>query len=268
MLARRDATYSDVVRPYLVGDDIARSPRLAPTRWIIDFGEMALEQAEQWPAAIEIVRSRVKPMRDKHKKARERTQWWKHSRSVRDLFAAIAPLTRFIACPATSKRVMMIWCEPHWIPGNATSAFAYEDNYAYGILTSRIHARWAVLRSTHLKSDPRYTVNSFTTFPWPVSPEGDRAAVAQAGAAIEQMRRALCREHAIGLTSLYNAVDDGAHASLRHLHAELERAVVHAYGWPSEVADDAAEQERRLLELNAELAAGVSDRGPLRRCRR
>jgi hypothetical protein len=51
LLARTDAAYAQVVKPYLTGDDITKNPALRPRRWIIDFGEMALEEAEKWPAA-------------------------------------------------------------------------------------------------------------------------------------------------------------------------------------------------------------------------
>ena len=103
----------------------------APSRWIIDFAEMSLEEAAAWPQALKIVRERVKPIRDDHKKARERDQWWRFSRTVRDLFdSSSRPLRRFIACPATSKRIYMVWCEQGWVPSNATSVFAFDDDFS------------------------------------------------------------------------------------------------------------------------------------------
>jgi hypothetical protein len=101
LLRREEARYSEVVKPFLVGDDITSSITQSPSRWIIDFGEMPLESAMLWPAALAIVRERVKPVRDGHPKRRERLEWWKFSRSVRELFEAIAPLSRFVACPAS-----------------------------------------------------------------------------------------------------------------------------------------------------------------------
>jgi hypothetical protein len=256
LLGRTDADYAQVVRPYLIGEDITHNPQLGPTRWIITFAEMPLEQAELWPAALAIVRERVKPLRDKHKKARERTQWWKHSRSVRDLFDAIDGLPRFIACPATSKRISMIWCEPDWCPGNATSVFAFSDDYAFGVLSSSIHTRWATDRSTRLKSDPRYTIQSFATFPWPEragSPVDDE--ITELSRAIDHTRREVCADRQIGLTTLYNAVEEGAYVELGTLHSELDKAVCRAYGWPIATAADPVDQEARLVELNAVAAA-------------
>ena len=54
---RPDADYRMVVRPYLGGKDIATAVDQAPPRFIIDFGDMGLEQAMRFPAALDIVRN-------------------------------------------------------------------------------------------------------------------------------------------------------------------------------------------------------------------
>jgi len=66
LLSRTDADYSVVVRPYLVGDDIAVDPRQAPRRYVIDFAIRPLEEARAWPAALDILRERVKPERERN----------------------------------------------------------------------------------------------------------------------------------------------------------------------------------------------------------
>ena len=217
----------------------------------------------QWPAALALVRKRVKPSRDGHAKPRERLQWWKFSRSVQDLFEAVAPLRRFIACPATAKRFHMIWCEPSWVPSNATSVFAFDDDFSMGVLLSAVHTHWATAQSTRLETRPRYTVASFTTFPWPYPvTEEQREAVAAASRALIARRSEICLERQIGLTKLYNQMDDGAWADLRKLHRELDEAVAAAYGWPKRIAQDPAETNARLLELNRAIAAGEREYEP------
>jgi hypothetical protein len=264
LLARPEADYSEIVKPYLIGDDITTSPDIAPRRWVIDFGERSLEEAGLWPEALSIVRRRVKPSRDAHHKARERDQWWKHSRSVRALFAAIAPLDRFIACPATSKRIFMVWCEPHWCPSNATSAFAFEDDYSLGVLQSRVHTVWATERSTKLKNDPRYTVKSFASFPWPNPPADVRDRIAARASQLVERRRELCWGQGIGLTTLYNAVAEGGHLELASLHSQLDQDVAQAYGWPASRAADTDAIARGLGELNRLVASGEIDYEPFR----
>ncbi len=251
-----DDCYEAVVKPFLVGDDITSNPALAPRRWIIDFGEMPLEVASRWPRALDVVRTRVKPARDAHRKRREREEWWKFSRTVRDLFGAIEGMSRFIACPATAKRFFPIWCHPAWVPSNATSVFAFEDDYSMGVLCSALHTRWAVAQSTKLETRPRYTIASFATFPWPAASEQHREAVGEASRRVIRLRGDLCDQVGIGLTDLYNAVDEGAYTDLADLHRQLDEAVAEAYGWPGSVAHDPDETNRRLLELNREIAAG------------
>jgi len=262
LLANTEADYAEVVRRYLTGDDITTSVDIAPTRWIIDFGERTLEEAERWPEALAIVRARVKPQRDGHGKRREREQWWKHSRSVRGLFAAVAPLTRFIACPATSRRLFMVWCAPAWCPSNLTSVFAFDDDYSHGVLQSRVHTTWAVHRSTKLKSDARYTVRSFGSFPWPDQNMADQETISTLAAAIEERRRELCRKRGVGLNKLYNALADGVHVDLTRLHDELDRHVAAAYGWPAGVENDDEKILIRLSKLNRAISSGKRPYAP------
>ena len=261
LLSRTDADYRHVVKPFLVGDDITTSPTLSPRRWIIDFAEMPLESAEQWPLALGIIRQRVKPSRDVHRKRREREEWWKFSRTVRNLFDAVTPLRRFVACPATAKRFYMVWCEPNWVPSNATSVFAFDDDHSLGILTSRIHSRWATAQSTTLETRPRYTVASFATFPWPTS-DALAGLIEAVTRGLVARRSEICLERQIGLTKLYNEVDDGAYRDLRELHDALDEAVAAAYDWPSSAAHDPQESNRLLLELNRAIAVGEIEYDP------
>lgn len=265
LLQRAEADYSEVVRPYLIGDDITTSPDIAPSRWVIDFGERSLEQAQRWPAALALVRQCVKPIRDEHPKRREREQWWKLSRTVRDLFDATAGLSRFIACPATSKRIFMVWCEAHWCPSNATSVFAFDDDYALGVLQSRVHTVWATERSTKLETRPRYTVNSFASFPWPAPPADLRGAIAGVAARIVEYRRELCWGNGIGLTTLYNSVEEGGHRGLADLHVQLDDHVAQAYGWPTAAARDDAAIVHGLGVLNRAIAGGEVEYDPFGR---
>ncbi len=69
-------------------------------------------------------------------------------------------------------------------------------------------------------------------------------------------RQAICAEREIGLTTLYNEVEDGAYDDLAALHRQLDEAVVRAYGWPATAAHDTDDCNRRLLELNGRIHRG------------
>ncbi|MDQ3379408.1 MAG: hypothetical protein M3546_03675 [Actinomycetota bacterium] len=259
LLAYTDADYRAIVRPYLVGADIATNPTQDPTRFAIDFGSRSLEEASEYPRALERIRWLVKPHRDQVRRKAYREKWWRFEEPIVAMRKALAPLSRFIACPAQSKRFYMIWCEPGWCPSNLTTVFAFEDDFAMGVLSSMPHIRWAMSQSTRLKSDPRYTKASFMTFPWP---SAGSELIGVLAIRLIQRRSQICLERQIGLTKLYNEVDDGAYRDLGELHDALDEAVAAAYGWPASAAHDPQESNRLLLELNRAIAAGEIDYRP------
>jgi hypothetical protein len=248
--------YRHIIRRFLVGADITNAPDQAPSRFIIDFASNSLEDAMGYPLALERVRELVKPHRDKAKRRAYRERWWRLEEPIVAMRVALAELDRFIACPATAKRFFMIWCPADWCPSNATSVFAFDDDYSMGVLTSRIHTAWATVQSTRLETRPRYTTASFATFPWPSAASENRDAIGEFARLVLARRSEICLERQIGLTQLYNEVDDGAYRDLRELHFVLDEAVAVAYGWPASAARDPADSNRRLLELNREIAEG------------
>lgn len=259
-LRRTDAAYGDVLRPFLISDDITSDPSQRPSRWIIDFGTMALEAALQYPAALEIVRARVKPVRDTNRRRVRRERWWQFSEPVPAMRAALKHLERYIACNAQGKRIHFAWFERRVLASNLTKVFALDTDFAIGVLTTRIHHEYARLQSSTLEDRFRYTpTTAFETFPFPTA---DHEFVATVGAAVIARRTEICAEQSIGPTTLYNQLDDGAWKDLRDLHRKLDEAVAAAYGWPKSVAHNPEESNRRLLELNRAIAAGEVEYDP------
>lgn len=142
-----------------------------------------------------------------------------------------------------------------------------------------------------MKDDLRYTPSDcFETFPFPPGFETSPALEA-AGQAYHDFRAALMVENDQGMTKTYNRFHDPAERSpgilrLRELHAEMDRAVLAAYGWDDLAAraepvfldetteDDHTYQGRlfwpsdfrdevlaRLLALNAERAQAEREAG-------
>ena len=157
-----------------------------------------------------------------------------------------------------------MWAQPWTCPSDPTKVFAFDDDYAMGVLSSRSQDAWATSRSSTIKGDPRYTNTSvFETFPWPfpvTDDQGER--VAEASRGVTARRQEICTENGFGLTALYNAVDEGAYTDLKALHNELDEAVAAAYGWPKAVAHDSDEIVPRLLELNREINEGTMPYDP------
>ena len=258
LLVATDADYRDVVRPYLIGEDIADHPEQRPGRWIIDFGHRPLELAMKYPAAIKIVRERVKPVRETNRDRFRRENWWRFGRPYTAVRDALSGLPRYIGAGRVGKRLLLTWCDAWTCPSDLVYVFAFDDDYSMGVLSSFTHSAFARSQSSTLEDRLRYTPTSaFLPFPWPYPvTDEQRERVAEASRRMIARRREICAEEQIGLTRLYNLVDDGAYADLRKLHRDLDEAVAACYGWPKSIAQDKDEISRRLMALNAEIVAG------------
>lgn len=264
LIADPSAPYAEVIRPYLVADDIASNPTQRPSRWIIDYGVRPLEQARAFPKTLTILRDRVKPVRDLVRRKARRDHWWLFGENAVGMRRAIQPLERFAAVGRTGKRMLLTWCAPATLAGDATNVFAFDDDYSMGVLLSKAHDAWAWAQSSTLETRLRYTPTSvFETFPWPDRlTDEQRHAIAEASRGLYAHRSALCIEHELGLTKLYNLMDDGAFQDLAALHKRLDEAVVDAYGWPKSIAQDADALVARLTERNRQIVRGESPYAP------
>lgn len=250
----RDAGESEVVRRYLTTDDITDAVGAAPRRWIVDFSSMPLEAAHRYPKALAIVRRKVKPERENDPvKMKAGWRFWRPRPAMR---AATAPLDRFIASTLTGKRLLFVWADPAWCPSNSTAVIAVDDDYAMGVLSSRAHGAWARFRSSSMKADLRYTPSTaFETYPWPSDPSPRaREAVADAARAMVAERERIAATDALGLTTIYNRVDDGGYTDLLAAHRRLDVSVAAAYGWPVPIAQDDDALVERLVALNTSAA--------------
>ena len=114
--------------------------------------------------------------------------------------------------------------------------FPLPTRTAFCALQSRPHEIWARFFGSSMKDDLRYTPSDvFETFPFPVGWTANPALEA-AGDAYYSFRANLMRDNNEGLTKTYNRFHDpdepdSAIVRLRELHAEMDGAVLAAYGW-------------------------------------
>ncbi|HET7734554.1 MAG TPA: DNA methyltransferase [Nocardioidaceae bacterium] len=253
-----------IVKRFLDGRDIVNGPTSEASRWVIDFDQKSLEAASGHPEALAHVKAHVRPVRESNRRPLYRQRWWLFGEPRPGMRRATAGLRRMVVSTRVGKRLILTWQPAQIAASDATVVFAFDDDYSMGLLQSRPHAAWAWAQASTLKGDLRYTPSSvFMTFPWPypTTPE-QREAVAEACRRLLARRTEICAQEQIGLTKLYNAVDEGAWADLKALHRELDVAVAACYGWPASVAQDDAELVARLTELNREISAGVRPYDP------
>ncbi len=226
--------------------------------YIINFGEMSLEDASLYEAPFEYVKKHVKPFRDINNDRQRRTYWWRLGRTGGDWVKAKQGKGRVIITPRVAKHRVFAWADRELVPDSRLFAFARDDDYFFGVLHSRLHEVWSLATSSRhgVGNDPTYnSTTCFETypFPWPPGkePKNDPRVGAIAEAArelIEKRDRWLNPEDPatdvkkLTLTNLYNARPTW----LELAHKKLDHAVLDAYGWPNDISDD--EILERLLE--------------------
>lgn len=160
--------------------------------------------------------------------------------------AAIASLERYIVTPTLSKHRVFVWLPARVLPDHQLVMVARDDEYIFGVLHSRAHELWARGMGTQLgevESGFRYTpTTTFDTFPFPLPTEEQREAIAAAAKRLDELRRgwldpAGMPEEELTLRTLTNLYNQRP-AWLRDIHARLDEAVLAAYGWPADIADE------------------------------
>lgn len=173
-------------------------------------------------------------------------RWWQPWRARESFFAELADSRRILTCSRHAARPIFVFISREFVPTDSLQLFAHADDYCHGILQSNVHWSWAVAQGSKIEDRTRYTMEVWTTFPWPQEPtEEEVTAVAEAARALRRRRDALMRENEWSLRALYQAADLAGPHPLKEAQAALDDAVRAAYGMPSD--QDPIEF---LLELN------------------
>ena len=273
-LIEHDPRNAERIKPYVGGEEINNDPQYKHHRYVIDFEDFPLRRddhlklwnnadaagqremlkagvvprdyngpvAADWPDLLEIVERMVRPERNKQKDEGGRKFWWLFLRPRPELKDAIRGLNQVLVqnCGA-SPHLAVGAIDVGSIQANTLAVFALETAVDQALLQSRIHETWARLLSSSLEDRLRYTpTDCFQTFPMP---EGfrDNAPLAEIADRYLTHRAELMNTRRQGMTQTYNRFhnplkNDEDIQTLRRLHAEMDDAVLRAYGW-----DDLAE---------------------------
>jgi hypothetical protein len=100
-LVERDPKNRQRIFPYIGGKELGTHPEQLPHRFVINFAQMSLEEAQAWPDLLELVREKVKPERDGlsgYSVADVRREyWWQYGSYTPALYKAIEGLARVLA---------------------------------------------------------------------------------------------------------------------------------------------------------------------------
>ncbi|MGH3406958.1 MAG: Eco57I restriction-modification methylase domain-containing protein [Streptosporangiaceae bacterium] len=286
-LIAEDQRNSEVLFPYINGQDLNSRPDCSASRWVINFFDWSEQRAATYPNCFDQVQRLVRPEREKNRMRSRREKWWQYTGRAPVMQKAITGLDRVIVMAQVSKTVMPVTVAPRQVFDQKLVVFATSDTAALSLLSSAIHYWWVITRSATMKADLSYSLaDAFLTLVWP----GLTNEMRNLGGQLDAYRRELMLARRGGLTATYNLVHDqactdGDIAELRKIHRAIDEAVVRAYRWddllaagldhgfhetrqgPRYTIRAAVRQEvlDRLLELNheryaAEVAAGLHDK--------
>jgi len=235
-LIERDSRNQERIFPYLGGEEVNESPTHSHARYVIDFEEMTLEQAQMWPDLLALLERTVKPDRAGRSRAIAEWPWWLFWRPRGELRAATSGLERVLVLSEVSKHHGLAFVPSRTVCSHRLVVFALDSLSAFAALQSRAHEVWTRFFGSTFEDRPVYSSSScFEPFPfaakWKAAPSLEGA-----GRACYDFRAALMVRNGEGLTKTYNRFHDPDNrepdiVELRRLHDAMDRAVLDAYGW-------------------------------------
>lgn len=243
-----------VVRPFLNGDDLNSRPDCSASRWVIDLGERAERDASKYRLPWSHLLHHVRPERmgkDATKYPRMVEEWWKFWRPRHKLVAAMTGLDEVLAVSLVSNSLALARVPSRQVFSHAVGVFATASYEIQAVLSSGMHQAWAVAHGSTLGKGLRYTPSDvFESFPLPAA--SDRLEVL--GRALHDERRAIMLDRDLGLTKLYNRVNDPELPNsadpdvrrLREIHIDIDEAVLDAYGWDDVLLDHGFHTYRQM----------------------
>jgi hypothetical protein len=230
-----DPHNAEVIFPYLNGEDLNQRPDASASRWVIDFNDRSESESAKFRKPFERVTQLVKPERQANKdKAVREHPWWRFWRTGPALRKSIADLDEVLAIARVSKSVMPMRVSSCHVFSDKLVVFATDSFADQAVLSSSVHQSWAIKYGTTMRIDPTYTPQvCFEALPRPRATSRLNAA----GRVLDDERREIMLRRDLGLTKLYNLVNDVAvHGDrdvdlLREIHIEVDEATIAAYCW-------------------------------------
>ena len=253
-----------VLFPYLTGEDLNSRPDQSPSRWVINFRDWPLRRAEdhEWrkageegqksliregvvapdyaeavaqdyPDCLEIVRTKVKPQREKDNREVYRRRWWIYCERRRKLHETIRGMEQVMVRARVSHEHCIAFVPTGIVYSEGTVVFAESEYSQFALLQAAPHSEWLWHYASSLETRNRYTPSDcFETYPFPRSV----GTLESIGNSYYNYRKSLMLGNQEGLTTTYNRFhnpDEFSEAiqKLRELRTEMDLLVTGAYGW-------------------------------------
>ncbi|MDR3518875.1 MAG: N-6 DNA methylase [Azospirillaceae bacterium] len=237
------------VLPFIGGDEINSRSDHSAHRYVIFLSDLNEEdELKAYQPLAAIVRERVYPermrLRNTSSGRQLKKKWWAYQAHRPKLYEAAKKIDRVIVNSLVSSHLSFVFVPSSSIFSHKLGVIPSNSYPLFACVQSRPHEIWARFLSAPVGDGISYSpTDCFSTFPFPTMFEGNLD-IGSAGERYHGYRARLMLEHDEGLTSTYNRFHArGERAtdivSLRALHAEMDTAVLRAYGW-DDLADRAA----------------------------
>jgi hypothetical protein len=262
-----DPRNAEVLFPYLNGEDLNSRPDASASRWVIDFNDRPEAEAATYKLPYARLFEVVKPERQRLKPDGSHAlrkplpeRWWQYGEKRPAMRRAISPLPEVLVIALVSKTVMPMRAPADQVFSHMLGVFASDDHGLQAVLSSSLHQLWAITYGSTLETRVRYTPSDvFETFPRPEITPG----LEEIGETLDRARREIMLRRDLGLTKLYNLVNDEVvHGDadvglLRSLHVEVDRRTAAAYGWDDINLDHGFHSFRQMQRWSVGPAARV-----------
>lgn len=235
LVQAREPNIAKYLRRFVNGDVLNLTPRSFDGRWVVDFGELTEEEIDGCDIFLEMLKAAITRERANQTKQVHEHRPWLHWDKRTRFYLAARERRRIVACATPSRFLSFVFVDPECLFTHSVKLFDDERASFFCVLQSRIHESWAVAASSSLGTSIRYsTSTSFDTFPFPRTFELE--SLTHLGERYLAHRQTCLDRREIGPTSLCGSFHDPDETSpdilrLRELHAEMDRAVLDAYGW-------------------------------------
>jgi hypothetical protein len=231
-----------IVKPYIGGEEVNTTPDHSAQRYVIDFGNLEEAIAKlTYPEAFGIVERLVRPERMKLLSkggwsARRAERWWVFAQRADSMEEAIDGMNSVIGICRVSPHMSFTFLDRRQIFSVDLRIIASDRFGDFGVLQCRVHEVWARFFCSSMKDDLRYSPSDcFGNFPRPLEGQSG-ASISVIGNNYFDHRATLMVARNEGMTKTYNRFHDPDERGedimrLRELHAEMDRAVLRAYGW-------------------------------------
>ena len=273
-ILKKHSSYSEALKPFLIGDELVAAVGAQPSRFVIDFTLIDVIKAATYKELFQRVEMMVLPERKEKGEEQEKenkkalklnpktkvnkhhinflNNWWKLSYGREDMLKQLEIKKRYVACARVTQRPIFEFYSTDIRPNDKVMAFMFDDYYTLGVIQSNIHWKWFLEKCTTLAETPNYNSAAiWDTFPWPQNPTQKQVEkVAEAAMKLHRERTKTLKEHNMSLRDLYRLLEQPGKNPIRDLHAALDKAVMEAYGF-----DEKKDLLSQLLALNLSIAA-------------